>query len=64
MKAEVIIRDEKVKGYLVWDYLLFNEICYIEVDGNNLQKLFASTCDKEADERYKVLCHQYGISKN
>lgn len=63
-KAEVIEKDGRVKGYLVWNYLLFNEICYIEVDGNNLQKLFASTCDRESEERFQILCHQYGIKKN
>lgn len=61
-KAKIVEKEGTVKGYLVWNYLSFNEISFIEVDGNNHQTLFSSTCNKETEEQFEILCNEYEIA--
>lgn len=61
-KTEVIKKEGTVEGYLVWDYILWNEISYISADGQNIQRLFNSTSDEKTEKEFQKLILQFTLN--
>lgn len=49
-----------VKGFLIWDYILFNEITFKDMD-ENIYSLFKSTDDSETEKKWDELEKKYGV---
>jgi len=49
-----------VKGFLVWDYIIYNEITFDDVNGN-IYSFFSSISDKETEDEWNKLVEKYGI---
>lgn len=47
------------KGFLVWDYILFNEITFDDMQGN-IYSLFKSWSDDETQKKWDELEKKYG----
>lgn len=61
-----IHRTEPIKygeelGFLVWDYILYNEITFISIDKKIVQRLFTSTSNKETEEKFNKLVKQFKL---
>lgn len=48
-----------IKGFLIWDYILLNEITFKDMD-QNIISLFKSFSDKETEEKWDELVEKYG----
>ncbi|MGL5983583.1 MAG: hypothetical protein ACRCZR_09680 [Cetobacterium sp.] len=59
-KTEPIKYGEEL-GFLVWDYILYNEITFISIDKKIVQRLFTSTSDKETEEKFNKLVKQFKL---
>lgn len=59
-KAEPIKYGEKF-GFLVWDYILYNEITFISVDKEIIQRLFTSISDDVTENEFNVLVQKFKI---
>ena len=57
-QAPAIILDKK--GYLTWDYILFNEITFKDED-DNVYSLFKSWSDSETEKAWDELTKKYGV---
>lgn len=51
--SDIILDGEK--GYLVWDYLLYNEISFVSADTMNTKSLYKSISDRKTAEEYDRL---------
>ena len=51
-----------VDGFLVWDYLLYNEISFEDMNGN-WYSFYTSFSDKKTKKKWKKLKKEYGIRK-
>ena len=49
-----------IKGRLVWDYILINEISFEDMEGN-IMSLFTSVSDKETKAKWNEFVKKYGI---
>lgn len=49
-----------VKGFFIWDYILYNEITFEDIDGN-MYSFFTSFSDKETEKRWNEFIEKYGI---
>ena len=49
------------KGTLVWDYLIFNEITFVNSKTKNIQSLFCGWSDEKAEKTFNDLCKKYSI---
>lgn len=49
-----------VRGFLVWDFIIFNEITFDDMDGNYFS-FFTSASDKETEEKWNELVEKYGL---
>ena len=49
------------KGTLVWDYLIFNEITFVNAKTRKVQSLFCSWSDEKAEKTFNDLCRKYAI---
>lgn len=52
------IHDEK--GFLIWDYILFNEITFKDMQGN-IYSLFKSWSDTKTEKVWDELVKKYGV---
>ena len=51
-----------IHGFLVWDYIAYNEITFDD-DKGNVMSFFTSISDKETEARWNELIDMYGINK-
>lgn len=49
-----------IKGFLIWDYLLYNEITFKDMD-ENIVSLYRGFSDKETEDRWDELVKKFGI---
>ena len=47
-------------GWLKWDFIIWNELTFEEIDTGNKHSLFQSISDKDTKERFDLLVEQYG----
>lgn len=57
-KKEAEIRG--IRGFLVWDFIVWNEITFDCMDGNIIS-FFTSGSDEETQTRWNELVDRYGI---
>ena len=49
-----------LKGFLVWDYIIYNEITFDDESGN-IYSFYTSTSDDETEKEWDKLIQKYGI---
>lgn len=49
-----------VKGSLVWDYIIWNEITFDDMEGNIIS-LFSSASDRDTEKVWEELLKKYGV---
>lgn len=49
------------KGLLVWDYILWNELTFVDKETKSKQRLFNSISDKETEAEFDKWVSKYGI---
>ena len=49
-----------VKGFLVWDFILYNEITFDDINGN-IYSFFSSFSDKDTEREWNKLVDKYSI---
>lgn len=47
-----------VKGFLIWDYIIYNEITFRDMDGNIIS-LFTSMSDEKTEEKWDELMKKF-----
>lgn len=47
------------KGFLIWDYILYNEITFQDEDGN-IMSFYNSISDKQTEAEWDKLVKKYG----
>jgi len=57
--APIMINDEK--GLLVWDYVIWNELTFVDQATKSKQSLFNSVSDNKTQEEFDRLVSKYGI---
>ena len=57
--APIMINGEK--GLLVWDFLLWNELTFVDQATKSKQSLFNSASDKKTQAEFDRLVSKYGI---
>ena len=48
-------------GLLVWDYLVWNELTFVDRATKSKQSLFNSISDQKTEERFDEIVARYGI---
>ena len=48
------------KGLLVWDFVIWNELIFEEIDTRIKHSLYTSIDDKKTKERFELLVEKYG----
>ena len=51
------------KGTLVWDYIIWNEISFVEDNTNKSESLFKSLSDSETEAKFAELSRVYGVKE-
>lgn len=65
-KAHGIVHDREaaevngIRGFLVWDFILYNEITFDDMEGNCMS-FFTSWSDEETKAKWNELVDKYGI---
>lgn len=49
-----------IQGHLVWDFIIYNEISFDDLDGN-VRSLFTSISDKKTEVEWNRLVNKFGI---
>ena len=49
-----------VKGFLIWDYIIWNEITFDDMEGNSYS-LFSSISDNGTEKVWEELSKRYGV---
>jgi hypothetical protein len=49
-----------VKGFLVWDYIVFNEITFEDMNGD-LYSFFTSMSDEKTEAEWNRLIEKFGV---
>ncbi len=47
-------------GFLIWDYIVFNEITFLNDQTGTITSLFTSFSDEETDNRFDEFKSKYG----
>jgi len=48
------------KGFLIWDYILFNELTFLNQENGMIVSLFTSSSDEETEKRFNHFAEKYG----
>lgn len=48
------------KGFLIWDYILYNELTFLNQDTDKFISIFHSFSDEEMEERFNEFAKKYG----
>lgn len=60
IERAVPVEFNGAKGFLVWDYIIWNEIYFVSNDKKINQTLFTSISDKETAKRFEGFASKYG----
>ncbi len=50
-----------IKGFLVWDFIVYNEITFDDAEGN-IMSFFTSISDAETEAEWNRLVKKYGVN--
>ena len=53
-----IINEEQ--GFLIWDYIIYNELTFLNSNTGEITSLFHSLSDSKMEERYNEFAMKYG----
>lgn len=53
------MNDEQ--GFLIWDYIIFNELTFLNHNTGKIVSLFTSFSDSEMETKYNEFASKYGI---
>lgn len=60
--APVIINGDK--GFLIWDYILINELIFVNSENDKITSLYKSLSDKKMEDRFNEFVRNYGGKEN
>lgn len=49
-----------IKGFLIWDYIIFNEITFKDMDGK-IVSLYRGFSDQDTEKMWQELAQKYGV---
>lgn len=52
-----------IRGFLVWDFIVYNEITFDDIEGN-IMSFFTSTSDDKTEVEWNRLVRKYGVNTN
>lgn len=55
-------RMQGKNGYLIWDYVLYNEITFLPDDGSDVVRFHHSFSDDETRAEFEKLVRQFGVT--
>lgn len=50
-----------IRGFLVWDFIVYNEITFDDAEGN-IMSFFTSTSDDKTEVEWSRLVRKYGVN--
>ena len=50
-----------IRGFLVWDFIVYNEITFDDAEGN-IMSFFTSTSDDKTEVEWNRLVRKYGVN--
>lgn len=50
-----------IRGFLVWDFIVYNEITFDDAEGN-IMSFFTSMSDDETEAEWNRLVRKYGVN--
>lgn len=50
-----------IRGFLVWDFIVYNEITFDDTEGN-IMSFFTSTSDDKTEVEWSRLVRKYGVN--
>ena len=50
-----------IRGFLVWDFIVYNEITFDDAEGN-IMSFFTSTSDDKTEVEWNRLVKKYGVN--
>ena len=50
-----------IRGFLVWDFIVYNEITFDDTEGN-IMSFFTSMSDDETEAEWNRLVRKYGVN--
>lgn len=50
-----------IRGFLVWDFIVYNEITFDDIEGN-IMSFFTSTSDDKTEVEWNRLVRKYGVN--
>ncbi len=50
-----------IRGFLVWDFIVYNEITFDDTEGN-IMSFFTSTSDDKTEVEWNRLVRKYGVN--
>ena len=49
------------KGFLIWDYIIYNELTFLNSENGDITSLFHSFSDDKMNERFNEFARKYGV---
>lgn len=49
------------KGFIIWDYILYNELTFLNSETGEIVSLYHSLSDEKMEKRYQEFAHKYGV---
>ena len=56
-----MVNKEGIKGWLIWDYKVWNEICFVDFRHLKSESLFKGMNDGKAKEKFEKLLRKYAM---
>ena len=56
-----VVNKEGIKGWLIWDYKVWNEICFVDFRHLKSESLFKGMNDGKAKEKFEKLLRKYAM---
>lgn len=50
----------RYKGFLIWDYILYNELTFLNSETGDITSLYHSFSDRKMEERFNEFARKYG----
>lgn len=56
-----VVNKEGIKGWLIWDYRVWNEICFVDFRHLKSESLFKGMNDGKTKEKFEKLLRKYAM---
>lgn len=59
LSAPVVMNGEE--GFLIWDYILCNELTFLDTENGKVTSLYQSLSDTKMEAKFFAICDQCGV---